>query len=97
MLLGSLLFVLGFTVIFVILGATTGGLASWLFTWQDEITVVMGALLILLGLVFAGFVPLLQREWRIHKHPRRRARRGAVHRRDLRARAGRPASARRTA
>ena len=69
MLLGSVLFVLGFTVIFVILGATTGGLSRWLFTWQDEITRVMGGLLILLGLVFAGFVPLLQREWRIHKIP----------------------------
>ena len=68
-LIASSAFVLGFTVIFVILGATTGGLASWLFTWQDEITVVMGALLILLGLVFAGFVPLLQREWRIHRLP----------------------------
>jgi cytochrome c-type biogenesis protein len=69
MLLGSVLFVLGFTVIFVILGATTGGLSRWLFTWQDEITRVMGGVLILLGLVFAGFVPLLQREWRIHTIP----------------------------
>ena len=69
MLLGSLLFVLGFTAIFVIVGATTGGLGFWLRTWQDEITVVMGALLILLGLVFAGVVPLLQREWRIHRIP----------------------------
>jgi len=69
MLLGSLLFVLGFTVIFVILGTTTGELAYRLRVWQDEITVVMGALLIVLGLVFAGFVPLLQREWRIHKLP----------------------------
>jgi cytochrome c-type biogenesis protein len=69
MLLGSLLFVLGFTAVFVIVGATTGGLGFWLRTWQDEITVVMGALLILLGLVFAGVVPLLQREWRIHRIP----------------------------
>jgi cytochrome c-type biogenesis protein len=69
MLLGSLLFVLGFTVVFVILGATTGAAGMWLRTWQDEITVVMGALLILLGLVFAGAIPLLQREWRIHRIP----------------------------
>jgi len=69
MLLGSLLFVLGFTVIFVILGTTTGELAYRLRVWQDEITVVMGAALILLGLVFAGFVPLLQREWRMHGVP----------------------------
>jgi cytochrome c-type biogenesis protein len=69
MLLGSLLFVLGFTAVFVIVGATTGGLGFWLRTWQDEITVVMGVLLIVLGLVFAGVVPLLQREWRIHRIP----------------------------
>ena len=69
MLLGSLLFVLGFTAVFVIVGATTGGLGFWLRTWQDEITVVMGALLIVLGLVFAGAIPLLQREWRIHRLP----------------------------
>jgi len=69
MLLGSVLFVLGFTAVFVIVGATTGGLGFWLVTWQDEITMVMGGVLILLGLVFAGFVPLLQREWRIHKIP----------------------------
>jgi cytochrome c-type biogenesis protein len=69
MLLGSLLFVLGFTAVFVIVGATTGGLGFWLRTWQDEISVVMGALLIVLGLVFAGVVPLLQREWRIHRIP----------------------------
>jgi cytochrome c-type biogenesis protein len=73
MLAGSLLFVLGFTVIFVILGASFGEfgrrLRNWLITSQDEITFVMGGFLILLGLVFAGAIPLLQREWRIHTLP----------------------------
>jgi cytochrome c-type biogenesis protein len=69
MLLGSVLFVLGFAVVFVLLGAAFGSVGSWLFRWQDEITVVLGAGLVLLGLVFAGVVPWLQREWRIHKIP----------------------------
>jgi cytochrome c-type biogenesis protein len=69
MLLGSVLFVLGFAVVFVLLGAAFGSVGSWLFRWQDEITVVLGAGLILLGLVFAGVVPWLQREWRIHTIP----------------------------
>ncbi len=73
MLLGSVLFVLGFTVVFVILGASFGEfgrrLRDRLVTSQDEITFVMGALLIVLGLVFAGAIPLLQRDWRIHKMP----------------------------
>lgn len=69
MLLGSVLFVLGFATVFVIVGATFGGLSNWLGTNSDVISRVMGALLILLGLVFAGAVPWLQREWRIHTVP----------------------------
>jgi cytochrome c-type biogenesis protein len=69
MLLGSLLFVLGFTIVFVIIGATFGGVGSWLRAYRDTITVVMGVALIALGLVFAGAVPWLQREWRIHTIP----------------------------
>jgi cytochrome c-type biogenesis protein len=69
MLLGSVLFVLGFTVVFVLIGAAVGGVGGWLREYSDQITRVMGALLILLGLVFAGLLPFLQREWRIHAVP----------------------------
>lgn len=69
MLLGSLLFVFGFAVVFVAIGTTIGSVGFWLRDYQHQITVVMGALLILLGLVFAGAVPWLQREWRIHTIP----------------------------
>lgn len=69
MLLGSVLFVLGFATVFVIIGATFGSLSAWLGTHSDTITRVMGVALILLGLVFAGAVPWLQREWRIHNVP----------------------------
>lgn len=69
MLLGSVLFVVGFAVVFVLLGAAFGTVGQWLRVWQDEITMAMGAVLIVLGLVFAGLVPWLQREWRVHKLP----------------------------
>lgn len=69
MLLGSLLFVLGFTVVFVALGTVSGALGAWLVTWQREITVVLGLLTIVLGLAFAGLVPGLQRDWRVHSVP----------------------------
>jgi cytochrome c-type biogenesis protein len=63
------LFVLGFAVVFVFAGTAFGGLASQLQRWQDTITLVLGGILIVLGLVFAGFVPWLQRDVRIHKLP----------------------------
>jgi cytochrome c-type biogenesis protein len=69
MLAGSLLFVLGFSTVFVALGTLSGALGSWLVTWQREITVVLGVLTILLGLAFAGLVPWLQRDWRLHRVP----------------------------
>ncbi len=69
MLLGSVLFVLGFAAVFVTLGALSGAIGQWLVDERRTITVILGALTILLGLVFAGFVPLLQREWRVHAVP----------------------------
>jgi len=69
MLAGSVLFVLGFSAVFVALGTLSGALGSWLVTWQREITLVLGALTIVLGLAFAGLVPWLQRDWRVHRVP----------------------------
>ena len=69
MLLGSLLFVLGFSVVFVALGTLSGALGAWLVTWREPLTLVLGALTIVLGLAFAGLFPLLQRDWRIHRVP----------------------------
>lgn len=69
MFIGSVLFVVGFAVVFVLLGAAFGGVSSRLRSWQDEITIVLGLMLIVLGLVFAGVVPWLQRDWRVHKIP----------------------------
>jgi cytochrome c-type biogenesis protein len=69
MMAGSLLFVAGFAVVFVLAGTAFGGLAGTLQRWQDTISVVLGAMLVVLGLVFAGVVPWFQREWRIHAIP----------------------------
>ena len=69
MLAGSLLFVAGFTTVFVALGALSGAFGSVLITHRREITVVMGSLVILLGLAFVGLVPWLQRDLRVHSVP----------------------------
>ena len=69
MFVGSVLFVLGFALVFVSIGAATGAVGFWLRTWQREITVVLGVLTIIFGLAFAGLIPFLQREWRVHKVP----------------------------
>jgi cytochrome c-type biogenesis protein len=69
MLAGSLLFVLGFSVIFVCYGALAGGIGGWLFTYQRTITIVLGGLTILLGIAFVGAVPWLQRDLRVHRVP----------------------------
>lgn len=69
MLAGSLLFVLGFSVVFVALGTLSGAVGAWLVTWRDTLTLVLGILTIVLGLVFAGLIPMFQRDWRVHKVP----------------------------
>ena len=69
MLAGTVLFVLGFTTWFVILGTATGALGEWLWASKREISVVLGAVTIVVGLVFMGAVPWLQRDVRVHRLP----------------------------
>lgn len=68
-LLGALLFVAGFTAVFVSYGALFGGLGSVLRVHADGVMRVMGAVTIVLGLLFAGWLPGLSREWRAHVTP----------------------------
>lgn len=70
MLLGSSLFVLGFAVVFVAAGVAAGTLGRALLTHQEVISRVIGVLAILLGLIFAGVIPLGDRDLRIHRLPR---------------------------
>lgn len=69
LLAGSMLFVLGFAVVFVALGAITGQFGVWLAVHVQQLNVVLGIFVILMGLAFIGLVPLLQREVRFHRVP----------------------------
>ena len=69
MLAGSLLFVAGFTVVFVILGYAAGAVGAWLVEWRQTLSFILGVLLIVLGLAFAGWLPFTQREWRVYSMP----------------------------
>ena len=68
--LGALLFVLGFSLVFVSEGALFGSLAGELQANEDVVDRVLGALTVVLGLAFLGLVPGMQREVRFHRLPR---------------------------
>ena len=68
-LLGSVLFVLGFSVVFVSYGLLFGGLGSLLLEYQAVISRVLGVIVIVMGLSFMGVLPGMQREWRVHRMP----------------------------
>ena len=69
MLAGAVLFVLGFSVVYVVIGFTAGSVGTWLVRSRTQLEVVLGVVLILLGLAFAGLVPFLQRDVRVHSVP----------------------------
>jgi cytochrome c-type biogenesis protein len=69
MLAGAVLFVLGFSLVYVLLGWVSGSIGSWLVEWRTQLEIVLGVVTILLGLAFAGFVPFMQRDWRVHQVP----------------------------
>jgi cytochrome c-type biogenesis protein len=56
-LLGSLLFVLGFTFLFASYGLAFGGLGSQIAANEEVITVVLGIFIILMGALFMGLFP----------------------------------------
>jgi cytochrome c-type biogenesis protein len=70
-LVGASLFVLGFSLVFTAYGAAAGALGGLLFDQSRTLTVVLGALTVLLGLVFAGVVrlPALGRTARANLRP----------------------------
>ena len=69
-LLGATLFVVGFSAVFVSEGALFGNIGSHLLEHQTAVNRVGGVLSIMLGIVFLGLLPRLQREWRFHRLPR---------------------------
>lgn len=67
---GATLFVLGFTAVFVSMGALFGFFGQTLMEYQSVLNKVLGALMVLMGLFFMGLMPwLTQREFRFHKKP----------------------------
>lgn len=68
-LLGSLLFVAGFSAVFVSFGALFGGLGRLLLEWAPLLSRLAGVVTIVMGLSFLGAVPWFQRERRIHHRP----------------------------
>jgi len=70
MLAGALLFIIGFTAVFVSGGALFGYFGHTLYNDRHWLSRVMGALVILMGLAFAGLLPGFgQRELRSHHRP----------------------------
>jgi cytochrome c-type biogenesis protein len=69
MVLGALLFVLGFTLVFVAFGAAFGGLGRLMLQYADVLNRVFGVITILVGLGFLGWLPLLQRTKRLSARP----------------------------
>jgi cytochrome c-type biogenesis protein len=69
MVAGAVLFVLGFTLVFVAFGAAFGGLGRLLLEWSDVLNRVFGVVTIVMGLAFLGWLPFLQRTARLSARP----------------------------
>ncbi len=66
---GALLFVLGFSAVFVVIGFTAGTLGDLLVRWDDQVSRVLGVVVLLMGLVFLGWVPGGSTERRLSWRP----------------------------
>ena len=69
---GALLFVGGFSVVFVSAGAAFGAAGSFFADYAKVITRVLGVVTIVLGLAFMGAmrrIPFFSREFKLHKLP----------------------------
>jgi cytochrome c-type biogenesis protein len=66
---GSLLFVAGFTAVFTLTGVLTARAGKALLAHERPIEIGIGIAVIVMGLAFAGLIPGLQRELRIHRLP----------------------------
>ena len=62
--LGVLLFIAGFTVVFVAMGVFAGTVGRFFLEYQDVITRVLGVVVIALGLVFVGVFGFAQRTFK---------------------------------
>ncbi len=68
--LGVLLFIAGFSAVFVTLGVLVAAAGSQITGQLDLVTRILGAVIVVFGFAFLGSVPFLQRERRFHVSPR---------------------------
>ncbi|MZP28579.1 cytochrome c biogenesis protein CcdA [Heliobacterium undosum] len=68
----AIAFVLGFSVVFIALGATATVLGKWLVQYQGALRVAAGAIIVLFGLHLSGLLPIpgLYREVRLGGKPK---------------------------
>lgn len=66
----ALLFVLGFSAVFVGSGILFGSLGGEIEQYRLTLERIFGAVTIVFGLAFLGWIPFLQRERKIHRLPR---------------------------
>jgi len=69
MLAGTVLFVVGFSAVFVSLGTLFGAVGFRLMEHQRTLSIVFGVVTIALGLAFMGFLPFAQRQVRVRTVP----------------------------
>lgn len=68
--LGVVLFILGFTVVFVALNTGASLVGFWFLEWRSLITRLMGIVVIAMGLVFIGNFPFFQRTVKLGVSPK---------------------------
>ncbi|MCT2277149.1 cytochrome c biogenesis CcdA family protein [Micromonospora chalcea] len=66
---GTLLFIAGFTVVFVATAILFSGVGKLFFRYERTLEIVIGALVVVLGLGYLGVIPGMQRELRIRWLP----------------------------
>ncbi|MEU7925722.1 cytochrome c biogenesis protein CcdA [Micromonospora sp. NPDC049801] len=66
---GTLLFIAGFTVVFVATAILFASIGRVFFDYERQLEIVVGVLIIVLGLGYLGMIPALQREFRISRLP----------------------------
>lgn len=65
-LIATLLFIAGFTFVFVCIGMFFGGIGGWFISYGRTIERIMGFFVIVLGISYLGFWNLFKREYRFH-------------------------------
>lgn len=67
---GVLLFIAGFSAVFVTLALVVTAVGAQLTSSLDVITRVLGVVIVVMGLAFMGWIPFLQTERRFHVSPK---------------------------